>query len=78
MVRYAFTSVTLCGITSQTCFECGLIYRITHEGGQTICGLAWNPKGNKEIAYTDNQVNKIVFTEISVYYYYNTHCLQYR
>ena len=34
--------------------------RITHENGHTICGLAWNPKGNKEIAYTDNQVSKIV------------------
>ena len=35
-------------------------YRITHENGHTICGLAWNPKGNKEIAFTDNQVSKIV------------------
>ena len=34
--------------------------RITHENGHTICGLAWNPKGNKEIAFTDNQVSKIV------------------
>ncbi|KAJ7390586.1 WD repeat and HMG-box DNA binding-domain containing protein 1 [Desmophyllum pertusum] len=33
-----------------------VIERINHEGGQTICGLVWNPKGNKEIAYTDNQV----------------------
>ncbi|KAJ7390585.1 WD repeat and HMG-box DNA binding-domain containing protein 1 [Desmophyllum pertusum] len=32
-----------------------VIERIIHEGGQTICGLVWNPKGNKEIAYTDNQ-----------------------
>lgn len=32
-----------------------VIERITHENGHTICGLAWNPKGNKEIAYTDNQ-----------------------
>lgn len=33
-----------------------LFVRINHESGQTICGLAWNPKGNKELAYTDNQV----------------------
>ena len=33
-----------------------LILRINHESGLTICGLAWNPKGNNEIAYTDNQV----------------------
>jgi len=34
-----------------------LFVRINHESGQTICGLAWNPKGNKELAYTDNQVS---------------------
>ena len=34
-----------------------LFVRINHKSGQTICGLAWNPKGNKELAYTDNQVN---------------------
>ena len=34
--------------------------RIAHENGHTICGLAWNPKGNKEIAYTDNQVNGVI------------------
>lgn len=33
-----------------------LFVRINHESGHTICGLAWNPKGNKELAYTDNQV----------------------
>lgn len=33
-----------------------LFLRINHESGQTICGLAWNPKGNNEIAYTDDQV----------------------
>ena len=33
-----------------------LCLRINHESGLTICGLAWNPKGNNEIAYTDNQV----------------------
>ena len=33
-----------------------LFLRINHESGLTICGLAWNPKGNNEIAYTDNQV----------------------
>ena len=33
-----------------------LFVRINHESGQTVCGLAWNPKGNKELAYTDNQV----------------------
>ena len=33
-----------------------LFVRINHESGQTICGLAWNPKGNKELAHTDNQV----------------------
>ena len=33
-----------------------LFVRINHESGQTICGLAWNPKGNEELAYTDNQV----------------------
>jgi len=32
------------------------VLRINHESGLTICGLVWNPKGNKEIAYTDNQV----------------------
>ncbi|KAL9958070.1 hypothetical protein ACROYT_G035038 [Oculina patagonica] len=32
-----------------------VIERISHESGQQICGLVWNPKGNKEIAYTDNQ-----------------------
>ncbi|CAH3160505.1 unnamed protein product [Porites lobata] len=37
-------------VSSQTVIE-----RINHESGQTICGLAWNPKGNKELAYTDNQ-----------------------
>ena len=30
--------------------------RINHESGLTICGLAWNPKGNNEVAFTDNQV----------------------
>ena len=34
-----------------------LFVRINHESGQTICGLAWNPKGNKELAYSDNQVS---------------------
>lgn len=33
-----------------------LSLRINHESGLTICGLVWNPKGNNEIAYTDNQV----------------------
>jgi len=32
-----------------------VIERINHESGLTICGLVWNPKGNNEIAYTDNQ-----------------------
>ena len=32
------------------------ILRINHETGLTISGLAWNPKGNNEIAFTDNQV----------------------
>ena len=36
-----------------------LLVRINHESKQTICGLAWNPKGNKEFAYTDNQVGKL-------------------
>ena len=41
--------------------------RITHENGHTICGLAWNPKGNKEIAYTDNQVSKNVIINAPKY-----------
>lgn len=32
-----------------------VIERINHETGLTISGLAWNPKGNNEIAFTDNQ-----------------------
>lgn len=32
-----------------------VIERINHGSKQTICGLAWNPKGNREFAYADNQ-----------------------
>ncbi|XP_015762017.1 PREDICTED: WD repeat and HMG-box DNA-binding protein 1-like [Acropora digitifera] len=32
-----------------------VIERINHESKQAICGLVWNPRGNRELAYTDNQ-----------------------
>ena len=42
-----------------------LLLRINHESKQTICGLAWNPKGNKEFAYTDNQVGMCVYSSLN-------------
>ncbi|XP_067018365.1 WD repeat and HMG-box DNA-binding protein 1-like [Acropora muricata] len=49
-------SSSICGeifiwkLSSKTVIE-----RINHESKQAISGLVWNPRGNRELAYTDNQ-----------------------